>query len=382
MKSSLFSTALKTAGVLASGAVSSYMKRRSKTSKPSSRSNPPPRPRPKPKKKLRLRRRAPTRTVTRKRQRETQANRSDFSAIYKSGGKRLKLSKLVKANKEYGIYQYANISPFGGASGNFVLRNWQTALGAVLHAPVHLYDLSACNQMTGAGVVKANPVHMLRFTNETDTATVSWENLGVNYTTISSPNSTINPTLTDWFPGGRDVMEYVSADILFYCPSQTATRISVSLVQIRDEEFVPTNSATVRNTAFWQGVCKRFMRNPIETSDSRWHKYIKVLKTIKFYMDPKETTENVNARCKRVRLFQRLNRTCNYNYIHQDRINMLNQDEQINTGSGLQTTVHPNARIFLMITGQARLASADDAARHPTYDINLKIKHSSLSSYA
>lgn len=325
-----------------------------------------------------------TKTVRRKRRSETITNPADLSAIYKSGGKRLKLSKLVRANKEYGIYQYAAITPYGGSSGSYFLRNFTgPSPSTIFQAPIHLYDLTSCSQVTStSSLVTAAPCFFLRFTDNTSASTVSWENLATAWTTISSPNLSAQASTTQaWLPGGRDIMEYVNVDLLFYAPSATATRIKVAFVQITEDELHPTNVATARNTAFWQAQAKRYVRNPLETMDSRWSKYIKVLKQVSFYMDPKETTETVNARVKRVRLFHRFNRICNYNWQHSDTVSMVNQDEQTNLGSTNQTRLHPRARIYLMICGQARTnITGEDPQLHPSYDINLKVKHAALSS--
>jgi len=124
---------------------------------------------------------------------------------------------------------------------------------------------------------------------------------------------------------------------------------------------------------------KKKMYNPIETTQALGFKGIKILNSETFIMNPKESTEATSTHYKQIDIFKWMNRKCTYNW---------NQD--IGTGTSTDvpgfnlgetsTTVHPKARIFLMISGQSGLSAADTSTLHPSYDLVIRTCHEQLAA--
>lgn len=277
------------------------------------------------------------------------------------------------------MYYYRNYSAFAGTQGAVFLDNTSTTTTTgTLSVPVHLYDLTACPNVINN--VKVDPAigWFPKFSNPTDTGTLSW----TTGATMQVENITGANSIVDNYPGANDTLDWVSARMLFYAPTQRASRIQVDVVQIKDTRLVPDATTGVSQfaTAFWQAMAKRYAYNPLEQGDSRYQKYLKVLDSKTFIMESKESTEAVNTHMKELNLFYRLNRRCTYNWEDQDKMAMLSQEGQYNNDTNMKTQVHPRARIFLMIRAQAGNSTAQTTTLHPTYDIVIRTKHSQMSS--
>lgn len=282
--------------------------------------------------------------------------------------------KVLGQNISSNVYAFSNISPFGGANGALYLPNTSaTPSSGATACPMVLYEVTTAPQ---PGATTPNIRWVPTLSNPTATGTLSWSADSV-LTVVNSDNGTANAT----YPMGNDTLEYIKAKLMFYCPSTIPSRIQVDLIQITDTRLVPEVGATTAfATAFWQAQMKRFMYSPLEVGDYKYQKYIKKLFSDTFIMHPKETTEAVAATMRELNVFKRLNRKCTYNWEDNDPMAMLSNDPQINTGAALKTSVHPRARIYLMIRGQSVNAVSPNSASHPSYDIRLDMKHSQLSS--
>lgn len=376
------------AKVLAAGAVSAaryaynkYKSRRRPASNKKSRGGP------KTSRSLRLRKRngrSRTRTST-KRRSETSVNSAMFSSLYKSTGRRLRPSvrnhKLVRANQSSLVSGFTYVSPWGGTFGAISLINQQTGATATsatgtLRAPLHIYDITASINEVGTNISYPMVGWELNFTNQSDTATAAFAPLT---TSLERYDSAVNnPASSNQYPGSMDLLDYVSTDLLFYCPTTSSTRVDITFVQFTREEVHPTATQGIYSTAFWQNMTKRYMYSPLSVLDADMNKTVRVLKRTTFYMDPKESSEPVNTITKRVKLFHRFNRKCVYNYNEQDRVNLATDDMTINIGQN-STQVVPRARIYMIIRAQAQWATAFNTAVHPSYDISYRQKHTGLA---
>ena len=109
-------------------------------------------------------------------------------------------------------------------------------------------------------------------------------------------------------------------------------------------------------------------------------KYFKVLKRVNIYMDSKDTDQTVNTNYKEVNFFCRLNRTCRYDWNNDDRMNMANNDQQVNNSDNM-TDVHPNARLYVLVRALSKRVAVPpgfDVNVNPSFDYSVKICHSKL----
>lgn len=332
--------------------------------------------------------RSGSRTVTkRKRNSESTTNAALFSAKYVSTGKRLKSSvynnKLVSSNKSSLVSGFTHVSAWGGVLGAIGLKNTSTTISTgQLIAPLHIFDMTASINDNMGSIQVPQIGYELRFSDPTDAAVCQFVPLvpSTGGTMALERYDSKYDTITNQYPGTRDLLDYVSADMMFYCPVQNSTRVNVQFVQFKRDELCPEAAFTAGSgfaTAFWQNYIKRYTYSPLSVLNAKSDKDITILKNINFYMDPKESTEPVNAITKRLKIFHRFNRLCNYNYNSEDKVKMYDDDMTINIAQN-ETQVVPKARIYMLIRAQARWNATYSSNLHPSYDISYRQKHSQL----
>jgi len=332
--------------------------------------------------------RNPALTITRrKKPRETQGQNSEYVAKTLKYGRKPRntfqqMSKFVKSNISRTVFSIHAASRFGGVGGANKLSQLQTAAGQVVFAPLHMYDLTGAVNAVSGTVTIPNTMSYLTFSNETNTAVGSIPIGSLKLTSESAPNVA---NIVQNYPGPSSVMKWAQARMMFYAPTTVPSKISVSFVQFIDEELCPNTHTTVtkvltpRATAWYQAFMKKQMYNPIETTQALGFKGIKILHNETFIMNPKESTEATSTHYKQLDIFKWTNRKCNY---------LWNQDIGTNTSSDIpaanlgecSTTVHPRARVFLMISGQAGIATTDTPTVHPSYDLVLRTCHEQLAA--
>lgn len=321
------------------------------------------------------------RRYRRKYHKETNVPAAEYTRENATLGKKYRLSpyKVIKQNMGQTTYALRNYTQFAGASGALTLVNTSpTTTTGPFNVPMHLYELtSAVNIFNGA--VTAPAIRWVPvFSDPTAASTLSW----TNDQAISVENSDSASAITTQYPTGSDTLSWAQIKLMFYCPTTLPARIQVDIVQIKDTRLVPDSVTGVSQfaNAFYQAMIKRFAYSPLETGDQKYQKYLKVLYSNTFIMNPKESTEAVNTIYRELNIFQRINRRCTYDWADQDQMAMLSQDGQINTDTNVRTQVHPRARIFLIIRGQSRNGTAFSSATMPSYDILLRMKHQFLSN--
>jgi len=334
--------------------------------------------------------RSMTVTVQKKKPKRIEGQGAEYTTKKVSYGQRPKntlknLTKFVKGNVSRTIFGIHTVSRFGGLQGANILSQVQTAPGAVLAAPLHVYDMTACINTRNGAIITPNNYWVLNFSNETTTATASWVNYGfagLNMVLEESPNAS---SIVQNYPGPSSVLRWGQARMVFYAPTALPVKINVSIVQFLDEDLVPDNrtSATTvlntRSTAWFQGYMKKKMFSPIETEQAGGFKGIKTLHSETFILNPKETTENEATRYKQLDIFKWFNRDCDYLWDQTVQTSDASSVPGLQNG-GSQNTVHPKKRIFLMINGQAGLSTVNTATVHPSYDLVIRTQHEQLNA--
>jgi len=336
-------------------------------------------------KKVMTRTKTVSRVITRKKSKVQQGEQSVYSKQNISLGRPERHTlknvwKKVTANTVLNTFRISQYSQFAGTNGAVTLPCVSPSITTgPMSVPCYMYDLTATPNMVNAAGIFPTIRWTPTFSNPTDVGTVSWTNdlqlQTENQDTSSQSNSSV-------YAGASEQLNWVQAKMMFYAPLTVPCRFQVDIVQITDTRLVP-QTGTVPDgnfhTAFWQSMLKRFIYSPLETGDPKYRKYLKVLHTTSFILNPKESTEATNTVFRELNIFKSFNRTCKYDWQDQDRMAMLSQDAQVNFDNNLSTTVHPRARIFLMIRAQARNGVAFSTNIHPSFDLMLRKRTSQFA---
>ena len=129
------------------------------------------------------RRRVLSKTITRRKKSNQSHPTQDYTKINVQRGRKIRQTlkgawKYIRSNVEKTIYAYRAYNQFGSPWGALPIRCAQTAAGAGLFTPCQIVEITqAPNNVNGTLV---NPLvgSELVFTNETDTASLSWNTWG------------------------------------------------------------------------------------------------------------------------------------------------------------------------------------------------------------
>lgn len=287
--------------------------------------------------------------------------------------------KLLDQNKTTNLYSHRQYTQFAGANGAIQIENYSaTSTTGILSPPMHLWEINACPNVVNNVPVNPSIWWAPRFSNPTSTGTLTWANAN----NLSLEQADGNSSQVGNYPIGSDTLNWMSAKMIFYCPTTLPCRFQIDVVQFKDTRLVPDSTTGVSQfaAAFYQAMVKRFAYSPLETGDVKYQKYLKVLHTQSFILTPKESTEAVNTIFREVNLFMRFNRRCTYDWEDNDKMAVIGVDGQQNLDVNIKTQVHPRARIFLVIRAQSQNAVSYSNTIHPSYDIVLKTSHSQFSA--
>lgn len=283
------------------------------------------------------------------------------------------LAKEVHANRSKLTLAHRDYTTWGSSQGAWVLACAQSALGATLTCQnVLLFDLTAVTNADSAGVVQTPVAYSYPvFSNETDTANLTWVN-GPQWTI--ERNESITGTISA-HPGARAEHQWTSIKALLYSAGIIATKVEFTIMKFRDEDLVPGATVTTKTTAFWQSILHPAVKNPICTNTPMWtRKAVKQISRKTFILDPKETTENVQANLTEVNMFiKQGGRVLHYDAdTSVDRINLIQDDDTfVNLGRN-GTTTDVKSRTYLMIRAYTRRNTIADIVYHPSMDIIIR----------
>lgn len=322
-------------------------------------------------------------TITRrKNQKETDVPGAEFTRQTVSLGlnkpREVSANKYVKDNISKTIYSYRTYSQFGGLTGNIGLLNVSpTTSTGPFYVPMNLWELTSAPNVVNGTITYPAIRWSPYFSTPLSSGTLSWQQDG----TMAIENSDNPASYVQNMPSGSSHLNWIKAKMLFYAPTTLPCRYQIDIVQFKDSRLVPDpNNVSDFARSFYQAMIKRFAYSPLEDGDVKYQKYLKVLYTNSFILNPKESTESVNTILRQVDIFLRLNRRCTYDWEATDGMNVLTLDGQVNVGQNNKTQVHPRARIFMIIRAQSRNDVAYSATIHPSYELVLKTAHSQLNA--
>lgn len=337
-------------------------------------------------------------TLNRKRKQQ-QVGEWDYSKRNATFGKRPRrdlryVNRVLNAASERIQFYATQMSAFGGSTGANWLQNRQAALGSALFAPLKIFDVTSCNNVVNAAIQVGPCAQDLLFTNETDTGLVQWINYPAqNWALQTAPEGI---AAFDSYPNEKSYLNWVNARFMFYAPTAIPTKIQIDLVRFKDDRLVPSapiNAGAVGyggvaaatsdafTCAFWQYMTKKFMWNQIEPMDNTFRRYVKVLKSMTLYMDPKESTDQSSTRYREVNFFANLNKTCNYRWNDTDRVDMRATDTQRVFDGDNKLELHPSRRTFLMVraVSQRVVGASPVATSNPSFDWFIRTRHTVLN---
>lgn len=342
--------------------------------------------------KLTVRRRSRAQPPRPKRRNEMSTSNEEFSQISLKYGRKpgygmAQVNKLVKANVSTSIFGLRSYSRFGGTSGSFPLWNCQAAAGTALNIPMYMFDLTSVPNDVG-GTIMA-PKTALRMYLADETPTCSHVAFVTNANTIDNlniENVQYSSSLVDNYPGNASLLRWVQAKLMFYAPTTLPTKISIQIVRFKDQRLVPRHNVDTNLTdpfaiQWYQSFLKKYMISPLEVSNPQNDRYLNILHSHTFILNPKDTTEATNTNFREVDIFEWMNRKCTYQWEDKDLVNVTTTDKQTNIAQNA-TSVHPLARTYLIIRGQAGYVANNagfNSTVHPSFDLVLRTAHQQIN---
>lgn len=308
----------------------------------------------------------------------------------------------TRAATQRNVWGLSDYTKFGGVNGSIYLQNWyNTSTGTDYYVPLHLWDVTACNNNVAGTVQGAQVGARLSFNSPIAPTTVKWR-------TMSNPLQAINTghaaSSTANTPNAASLYRGFSAKFMFYAPQTIPTRITIRLIQILGDQFHPPKAASgltesvglwqADNTAlpdqasystvnFWESAVAQYAYNPVIHGDGNMLKqYMKVVKSHSFILNPKETSDNTATTYHQFTMFHRFNRRNKYNWLDSGVQDLITDDEDIDNRAVNKCCVQPKARYYLMVTGDSvyNTGATEVKTGAPSYDISLRFYHDDAGS--
>lgn len=333
-----------------------------------------------------------------------------------------KARKLIKGSEQTQILRHAALSQFMNTTqapvnqmklevgaGACWLHNWYDGSG-FWYAPCHIYDITSINNVITTGgaatYTAATPAWRLRF-NQAVASPIT----GVSFANINGYNAAGALTGGVWQaedtaalgsnagsqPLRQTIQDWTQARLMCYGSAKMATEYTIEFIQLKEDalhpEFCNLGGITMTGQDYnamqvqaWEHYVKPYIAHPCSSVAPLKRKCFKVLKTIRFTLQPRLSTEtdaNV-GHCKQINLFYHMNRLCRYDWA----ASATPTDTNLNTAAtflsnqgSLQTYVHPRARVYLTIRA-TNVTTANNTTPTtdfcPSYDILLRKKFTTM----
>jgi len=184
---------------------------------------------------------------------------------------------------------------------------------------------------------------------------------------------------------------FESAAIKLNCwgTQSKATTFTVSLVQFKDDELCPTHdtavidlaASNVKRTDFFQSLIKKDTFNPISDTGGRFARSLKVIKQMKFTLEPNSTTDgDADPNVKTISWNVKFDRLMNYaeatNVLTTAADTLDQADYAVNTGTEFLGQVKKRSRIYLMVRSTNYGSDAVESnVLTPSFDLSIRLKH-------
>lgn len=292
------------------------------------------------------------------------------------------LNRSAKAQEEKLVYRWNGVKEFND-HGYYWLRH--RAIADRRYMPCYAFDLTSCINSDGSTSIIAQPLSQL-YTVAGQIGFEAQNNLSADGIT-ATPNLHLErapgSSLATVAPHNTSLMKWISLKMNLWGCKNRSTRYLVQIVRFKDEELMPHHITphNTNRTALFQSIMKPFVFNPVSTTGSQLRKYMKVLRSETFIIQPTSTTEtDQDPHVKTLNWFIRLNRLVDYAV----RQNVLTTDADLAdqadfiTTQGPQNDCYPNptSRLYLMIYASNYGAEeTDNNGDTPSFDLSARMCH-------
>lgn len=337
----------------------------------------------------------------------------DRQQLSKSYGRkmpmRMHMQKFIRAISDERIYRYQALTEYGAAQGYQGLsRNYTGTVGVLPYTetmPYHIYELTNIATAAGqTGYTTCGYQVQRNYVTAPAGGTTNPQYLFLPLSSFAANGAALNPGYWTYENvGGSAVTPHIAKDILQWCnikvdavgPANVPCKWTMKIVSFTEEHYMPDfDTSQLTNTAFqdnlqkyqarsefWDNETERLVSHPFMTENTKMKRQgMKVLSYKTFMTQPKESTDNYKTGQERmVKMFNWYNKTQNYLWSQAGRIPTLTSaNEPLGWTQNFASpvaTVHPRARIWLVIQAENTVLGATTADTCPSYDIVMKKKH-------
>lgn len=294
----------------------------------------------------------------RKREDEGTGSYAQWTQAYKSARfGRLTGRKVDRLSTERVIFTHRRIGPFNDYGQLFMANS--VAANGIYTLPLVLFELNSCNNVINGVYTDHNPVRQLYQTG----TSVAWTPVNGQVATGGTASearwqletSSHGVTGNGSVPLESAIHKWSSLDLELWGCRNKPTKYMVQLVQFSEDVLPDYNQYGGAIAEFWQSIVKHYTYSPLAKMDDGFNrKKMKILKQYKFNIDPTANFENdPDPHVKTLKLYYKFNRMCNFmwkfnNETPQTVADMQDSDWK-QEANQVQTQVHPNARIYVMI---------------------------------
>lgn len=350
---------------------------------------------------------------------ETRAKRK----VYKRRSTGSKLLKILSGNLQKNTVRWQAVNPYMNTTvaarnnsskfvgGAYSLRN--TGGGILnLAAPLHMYDLTSCNNANGGSIITYNPMRELIFNpSATSTGFLAWNGDTLSGVTNAATSwqsenmAGLNTSVND-VPNRRTFIDNISIKLTCYGSRLYPTTFNIALVKLKHdwmhpETDIPASIPTLNTTRcqFYESIVKPLMSHPIASETFRIPRGLKILQQQSFTIEPPMRTiigggtapgefpigppmEWVGHQ-KIVDFYFQPNMVAKYDW-YESNTDAHPDDKQtaaVNIGTA-HCVVPPKDRVYLMVTATNRISGVlDDVYNNhePSYDIVIKKTYTNIT---
>lgn len=315
------------------------------------------------------------------------------------------------------------------------------ASGGQSSYPFYLFDLTSIPQRTKPQSDEwTYPAIAYRLFRNWQTTAPTEANNRYVWSALGHPYCTGASTTYTWMcerkpsrlgPIASGLLDWIDIRMGIRGPTQKPCNVYAALVQMAEEFTPPTSAfrnttgdllstvptdietkdtsvdASLRWNEFYMALVDSFVSHPLNKRDPINIKGLKVLKMEKFLFNPTSTFENDAAGHKKeIKWFINMNRKLNFQWEKQSTVAKdtegtvgpsygvpVNLESNANvwdtanpqfavasTTDDVQCSVHPSARVYLMVFGESFTPGAYTAAENASFELLIRKKHSVLTN--
>lgn len=338
---------------------------------------------------------------------------SEYSSVRARYGRRIskraQLLKTVAGNTTFevdrfgAINNYLNIvdAPVNQLNaevgcGAYWLHNYYKSVGSQQYVPCHIFDLTGKYNLVDNVPTAPVVAYNMSFTESSSTTDQAWNPMvgryGITLPTTTSTSWFLenNATGTAKYALDKAYLQNVTVRMMCYGAAQFPTQYSIDLVQFQEDWLTPGETSSgihqKERIAMMEALIKNYLAHPIAKEYRGTKPKMKILKSIRFVLQPKLTIEAVGTGAgttyntighhKQVTFTMPINRLISYNWEKQGvGANMQAPDTSFQQIAQYKEVALPRSRIFLMVRATNTVQSSNvtpTCVNTPSYDLMIR----------